>query len=86
MIVSEGMTLTARARAAELAIASWRDSFCGIGPHQTSHLAIATPGRQRDWGGDWAEDRIVPDAMRALVSDQPICAKPRGHPSLAACT
>ena len=28
--------------AAELAIASWRSSFCGTGAHQTDHLAIAT--------------------------------------------
>ena len=51
--------------AAELAIASWRDSFCGPEAHQTPHLAIATARAGNViGGGDWAEDRIVPDAMR----------------------
>jgi len=59
--------------AAELAIASWRDSFCGSGPHQTPHLAIATARAGNViGGGDWAQDRILPDAMRALASREPI--------------
>jgi len=59
--------------AAELAIASWRNSFCGPGAHQTMHLRIATARAGNViGGGDWAEDRIVPDAIRSLVSGQPI--------------
>lgn len=59
--------------AAELAIASWRDSFCGPGAHQTPHLAIATARAGNViGGGDWAVDRIVPDAMRALAAGKPI--------------
>jgi len=59
--------------AAELAIASWRTSFCGSGPHQTPHLAIATARAGNVvGGGDWAEDRIVPDAMRALAAGERI--------------
>ena len=58
---------------AELAIASWRDSFCGLGPHQTPHLAIATARAGNViGGGDWSEDRIVPDAMRALAAKETI--------------
>ena len=58
---------------AELAIASWRCSFCGTDAHQTPHLAIATARAGNViGGGDWAEDRIVPDAMRALAAKQPI--------------
>ncbi len=54
--------------AAELAIASWRSSFCGVEPHQTPFLAIATARAGNViGGGDWAVDRIVPDAMRALA-------------------
>jgi len=59
--------------AAELAIASWRASLCGSQPHQSPHLLIASA-----WagnvigGGDWAADRIVPDAMRALERGEPI--------------
>ncbi len=59
--------------AAELAIASWRDSFCGPDAHQTPHLAIATARAGNViGGGDWAEDRIIPDAMRSLEAGQPI--------------
>ena len=59
--------------AAELAISSWRSSFCGADAHQTPHLAIATARAGNViGGGDWAEDRIVPDAMRALAAGQPI--------------
>lgn len=59
--------------AAELGISSWRASFCGPGIHQTPHLAIATARSGNViGGGDWAEDRIVPDAMRALAAGEPI--------------
>lgn len=59
--------------AAEIAIASWRASFCGPDSHQTPHLSIATARAGNViGGGDWAEDRIVPDAMRALASGEPI--------------
>ena len=59
--------------AAELAIASWRDSFCGKLSHQTSLLRIASARAGNViGGGDWAEDRVVPDAMRALSEHQPI--------------
>jgi CDP-glucose 4,6-dehydratase len=59
--------------AAELAIASWRASFCGPAPHQTPQLAIATARAGNViGGGDWAEDRIVPDAMRSLAAGEAI--------------
>ena len=59
--------------AAEIAIQSWRSSFCGDAAHQTPHLAIATARAGNViGGGDWAEDRIVPDAMRALALGEPI--------------
>jgi CDP-glucose 4,6-dehydratase len=59
--------------AAELAIASWRSSFCGDFPHQTPHLRIASARAGNViGGGDWARDRIVPDAMRSLSRGQPI--------------
>lgn len=62
--------------AAELAIASWRASFCGSGVHQTPHLAIATARAGNViGGGDWAEDRIVPDAMRALARREEITVR-----------
>ena len=59
--------------AAEIAIASWRSSFCGNAVHQTPYLRIATARAGNViGGGDWAVDRIVPDAMRALAAGEPI--------------
>ena len=64
--------------AAELAIASWRASFCGSDAHQTPQLSIATARAGNViGGGDWAEDRVVPDAMRSLAAGQSI---PVRHP------
>lgn len=61
---------------AEIAIASWRASFCGTASHQTPYLRIATARAGNViGGGDWAIDRIVPDAIRSLVSGQPICVR-----------
>jgi CDP-glucose 4,6-dehydratase len=58
---------------AEIAIASWRASFCGSASHQTPHLRIATARAGNViGGGDWAADRIVPDAMRSLARGEPI--------------
>ena len=58
---------------AEIAIASWRASFCGSQAHQTPHLRIATARAGNViGGGDWAADRIVPDAMRSLARGEPI--------------
>ena len=62
--------------AAEIAIASWRASFCGNAPHQTPHLRIATARSGNViGGGDWAADRIVPDAMCALAAGEAIAVR-----------
>jgi CDP-glucose 4,6-dehydratase len=51
-------------------------SFCDPGAHQTPNLAIATARAGNViGGGDWAEDRIVPDAMRSLAAGEPICVR-----------
>ena len=50
--------------AAEIAIASYRRSFFSAGLHR---LASARAGNVIG-GGDWAVDRIVPDAVRALAA------------------
>lgn len=53
--------------AMELMVCSWRSSFCGSATYQNPLLAIATARAGNViGGGDWAIDRIVPDAMRAL--------------------
>jgi len=59
--------------AAELAIASWRKSFFKA-PSRFLAIASARAGNVIG-GGDWAEDRIVPDAMRALSCNQPILVR-----------
>ncbi len=56
--------------AAEIAVASWRRSFFQ-GPESKVRLASARAGNVVG-GGDWAEDRIVPDAMRALLRGESI--------------
>ena len=61
---------------AEIAIASWRSSFCGQGSHQTPHLRIATARAGNViGGGDWAADRIVPDVMRSLAKGEQILVR-----------
>lgn len=64
--------------AMELMVTSWRSSFCGKADHQTPYLAMATARAGNViGGGDWACDRIVPDAMRALIAGERISVR---HP------
>ena len=72
--------------AAEIAVASWRASFVGLASHQTPHLSIATARAGNViGGGDWAEDRIVPDTVKALADGrkipvrQPLATRPWQH-------
>ena len=51
--------------AAELAIASFRRSYFANGPLVASVRAGNVIG-----GGDWAEDRLVPDIVRAMLAGQ----------------
>ena len=61
---------------AEIAIASWRSSFCGLAAHQTPYLHIATARAGNViGGGDWAAHRIMPDAMRSLSRGKPISVR-----------
>lgn len=55
--------------AAEIAVNSWRRSFFSSRPQL--RIATARAGNVIG-GGDWSEDRIVPDIARALQSNQPI--------------
>lgn len=58
--------------ACELAVDSWRKSFfpanCPV------RIATARAGNVIG-GGDWAEDRIVPDLVRALAAGQPVVVR-----------
>lgn len=54
--------------ASEIAIESWRSSFCGEKPYQTPYLRIASARAGNViGGGDWARDRIIPDMVRSLI-------------------
>jgi CDP-glucose 4,6-dehydratase len=55
--------------AAEIVVASYRDSFFSHGTDIA--LASARAGNVVG-GGDWAEDRIIPDCVRALSAGNPI--------------
>ncbi len=55
--------------AAEIVVASYRDSFFSHGTEVA--LASARAGNVVG-GGDWAEDRLVPDSIRALTVGKPI--------------
>jgi CDP-glucose 4,6-dehydratase len=59
--------------AAELAVSSWRRSFFKDHPVR---VATARAGNVIG-GGDWAEDRIVPDMVRALESGRPVPVRNR---------
>jgi CDP-glucose 4,6-dehydratase len=58
--------------AAEIVIASYRKSF--FEPDGSKPVCALSSARAGNiiGGGDWAEDRIVPDCMRALVNDETI--------------
>jgi CDP-glucose 4,6-dehydratase len=55
--------------AAEIVVAAYRDSFFSHGADVA--LASARAGNVVG-GGDWAEDRIVPDSVRALSAGKPV--------------
>lgn len=57
--------------AAELVIASYRKSYFSSGREPRVSLSSARAGNIIG-GGDWAEDRIVPDCVRALVKGNPV--------------
>jgi CDP-glucose 4,6-dehydratase len=56
--------------AAELVAATWRSSFGASGPS----IATARAGNVIG-GGDWAEDRLIPDAMRAALGGRPLLVR-----------
>lgn len=59
--------------AAEIAIAAWRRSFFNPDHCDIHHKALASVRAGNViGGGDWAEDRIVPDCIRALESGKEI--------------
>ncbi len=65
--------------AAELVVQSWRRSFFPPGRLADHGVAIATARAGNViGGGDWARDRIVPDAIRALSAGCPVPVRKPG--------
>ena len=63
--------------AAEIAIAAWRSSFFDPATNPPVKIASARAGNVIG-GGDWASDRIVPDAIRSLGHGEPIPLRNKG--------
>ncbi len=57
--------------ASELVAAAWRRSFFQASPQRAIRMVTARAGNVIG-GGDFAADRIVPDAVNALESGQPV--------------
>jgi CDP-glucose 4,6-dehydratase len=65
--------------AAELLTSSWRRSFLPCEKMNQHQKPVATARAGNAIGpGDWARDRIVPDAVRALLAKEPIIVR---HPN-----
>ena len=59
--------------AAELVVGAWRRSFFGPDA-ELGHVATVRAGNVIG-GGDYAEDRIVPDVVRAQLANQPVALR-----------
>jgi CDP-glucose 4,6-dehydratase len=58
---------------AELVISAYRHSFFPAEEYQRHRVAIAsTRAGNMMGGGDWAKDRLIPDAMAALMDNRPV--------------
>ena len=59
--------------ACELAISSWRSSFCNVQDDNEPYLRIASARSGNViGGGDWSKDRIIPDIVRSLNKNSEI--------------
>ena len=57
----------------EIAIQSWRKSFCGNMPYQNKYISIASARAGNViGGGDWAKNRIIPDIIRGFANNEKI--------------
>lgn len=58
---------------AELLISSYRKSFCRYGGTGGSGMAVASARAGNViGGGDWSQDRLIPDCIRAIEAGNPI--------------
>ena len=62
--------------ATELAISSWRSSFCNLDNNQTSNFSFASARAGNViGGGDWSENRIIPDVINSLEKNKTIIVR-----------
>jgi len=58
---------------AELVISAYRRSYFPVEEYPRHEVAIASARAGNViGGGDWAEDRLIPDIMRAIMADRPV--------------
>lgn len=60
----------------EIVVASWRASFAAMADRNIA-IATARAGNVIG-GGDWAQDRLVPDAIRAFAQNRPVTVRSSG--------
>ncbi len=72
--------------AVEIAVNSWRRSFCGNSSHQSQYLKIASARAGNViGGGDWVKSRIIPDLIYSLIKKEevllryPLSTRPWQH-------
>lgn len=58
---------------AELVTSSWRNSYFPVDLYGVRHQTLVASARAGNvmGGGDWGEDRLIPDLVRAAVSGKP---------------
>ena len=58
---------------AELVTAAYRNSFFNPAKYSEHHVALATVRAGNViGGGDWAEDRLIPDILKAISENRPV--------------
>ena len=70
--LGSGDPYSASKACAELVFSSYQSSFF---QHKNGFAAASVRAGNVIGGGDWSEDRIVPDSIRALRADQPILVR-----------
>lgn len=65
---------------AELATASWRRSYFHPDQYGRSHQTLVASARAGNviGGGDWGEDRLIPDIARATADNRPVVIRSPG--------
>ena len=59
--------------AVEIAVRSWRKSFCGELKHQNKYLKLATARAGNViGGGDWVKSRLIPDLIDSLKNGEKV--------------